>query len=251
MKSFSSFWWILIVAILLVTFERIVTTAFELSDPFWTSPNWELLMVAGIVFSAVAVLATFTVSLTRKTHSEVFVRENPLSHFLFNDTRSAPLWLIVRLYVGFSFLQAGIEKLTDAGWMGGGVALKSFWTFATTVQSQGAHPAVGYNWYHDFLNFMLSNGWYSWFGPTVAWTELLLGVALILGIFTGIAAFGTAFLNFNFGMAGVAGVNPLLFVLGLLLVLAWKVSGYIGADRYLLGLLGTPWDRPGSPAREA
>jgi thiosulfate dehydrogenase [quinone] large subunit len=28
-------------------------------------------------------------------------------------------------------------------------------------------------------------------------------------------------------------------------MLAWKVSGYYGVDRYLLPMLGTPW-RPGA-----
>jgi hypothetical protein len=58
---------------------------------------------------------------------------------------------------------------------GGGAALKSFWTFATTVQSSGSHPAVAHDWYPDFLNFMLTNGWYSWLGPLIAWSELALG----------------------------------------------------------------------------
>jgi len=29
--------------------------------------------------------------------------------------------------------------------------------------------------------------------------------------------------------------------LGLFLILAWRIAGYYGADRYLLPLLGTPW----------
>ena len=34
---------------------------------------------------------------------------------------------------------------------------------------------------------------------------------------------------------------PIFSVLGVLLILAWKNAGYIGVDRYLLPLLGTPW----------
>jgi thiosulfate dehydrogenase (quinone) large subunit len=60
-------------------------------------------------------------------------------------------------------------------------------------------------------------------------------------IVQGIAAFFGAFMNWNFLMAGTASTNPLLFVLALLLVLAWKVAGYIGLDCYLLPFLGTPW----------
>ena len=33
-------------------------------------------------------------------------------------------------------------------------------------------------------------------------------------------------------------------LLGFLLVLAWKTAGYIGLDRFLMPLLGTPWKAP-------
>ena len=42
-------------------------------------------------------------------------------------------------------------------------------------------------------------------------------------------------------MAGSASTNPILFIIAVGLILAWKVSGYVGADFYLLRFLGTPW----------
>jgi len=42
-------------------------------------------------------------------------------------------------------------------------------------------------------------------------------------------------------MAGSASVNPMFFVISVGLILAWKVSGYIGADYLLLSRIGTPW----------
>jgi thiosulfate dehydrogenase [quinone] large subunit len=45
-------------------------------------------------------------------------------------------------------------------------------------------------------------------------------------------------------MAGSASTNPVLFVLAVLLMLAWKNAGWIGLDRWLLPALGTPW-QPG------
>jgi thiosulfate dehydrogenase [quinone] large subunit len=35
-----------------------------------------------------------------------------------------------------------------------------------------------------------------------------------------------------------------MFLLMVLLIAAWKVAGWLGVDRYLLPLLGTPW-QPG------
>jgi thiosulfate dehydrogenase [quinone] large subunit len=75
--------------------------------------------------------------------------------------------------------------------------------------------------------------------------ELAVGVGLILGILTGVAAFFGALMNMSFLLAGSASTNPVPFTLAIGLVLAWKVAGYYGVDRYLLPRLGTPW-RPGA-----
>jgi thiosulfate dehydrogenase [quinone] large subunit len=63
----------------------------------------------------------------------------------------------------------------------------------------------------------------------------------LLGLFTGIAAFFGAFLNMNFLLAGTVSVNPILLILQLFLILAWRIAGWIGLDRLLLPLLGVPW----------
>jgi len=73
---------------------------------------------------------------------------------------------------------------------------------------------------------------------------------MILGMFTGIAAILGGFMNWNFMMAGSASVNPVLFILSVLLVLAWKTAGWWGLDRWLLPLLGSPW-QPGRLFKES
>jgi thiosulfate dehydrogenase [quinone] large subunit len=75
--------------------------------------------------------------------------------------------------------------------------------------------------------------------------ELTIGIALILGLFTGIAAFFGGVLSVSFGLAGVAGVNPAFFVLEVLLILAWRNAGWIGLDHVVLPAVGTPWE-PGT-----
>lgn len=168
------------------------------------------------------------------------VEENPISHFLFNDTRISWFWLMVRLYVGYQWIVAGWEKVTNPIWTGSnaGAALTGFLNGAL-AKTAGAHPDVQ-GWYASFLsNVVLPHaGLWSHF---VAYGELLVGVALILGIFTGIAAFFGLFMNLNYLLAGTVSINPVLFVLTLGLIMAWKVAGYIGLDRWVLPLLGTPW----------
>jgi thiosulfate dehydrogenase [quinone] large subunit len=52
-------------------------------------------------------------------------------------------------------------------------------------------------------------------------------------------------MNMSFLLAGSASTNPVLFTLAVGLMLAWRVAGYYGLDRYLLPMLGAPW-RPGA-----
>ena len=75
----------------------------------------------------------------------------------------------------------------------------------------------------------------------VTFGEILVGLGLIFGILTGIAAFFGMFMNLNFLMAGAVSINPIIGGLALFLILAWRVAGYYGGDRWILPLLGTPW----------
>ncbi len=71
--------------------------------------------------------------------------------------------------------------------------------------------------------------------------EILVGLGLIFGILTGIAAFFGIFMNLSYLLAGVVSINPIIGGLALFLILAWRVAGYYGGDRWVLPLLGTPW----------
>jgi thiosulfate dehydrogenase [quinone] large subunit len=171
--------------------------------------------------------------------------DSPIARFLFADTRFAWFWLVVRVWLGWSWVDAGWHKMQSAAWMGDGSALRAFWERAVVVDPR---PVAAFDWYRSFLQLLINVEAYTWFGKVVAVGETAIGIALILGAFTGIAAFFGGFLNFNFIMAGTASTNALLFVFATWLVLAWKTAGWIGLDRWLLGSLGTPW-RPGNLVR--
>ena len=59
--------------------------------------------------------------------------EPAFARFLFSSPRSAPLWLGMRLYLGYEWLEAGWGKVTDAAWMDGGAALQGFWERAVAI----------------------------------------------------------------------------------------------------------------------
>jgi thiosulfate dehydrogenase (quinone) large subunit len=171
------------------------------------------------------------------------IEDPPAARALFGDVRWAWIWLILRVYAGWIWIQAGWEKLNDPAWAGStaGAALTGFVNGAL-AKATGAHPAVQ-DWYAWFLqNAVLPSA--AFWSYLVTFGELLVGVALILGIFTGIAAFFGAFMNINYLFAGSVSTNPILLIGAFFLVLAWKTAGWWGLDRWVLPALGTPW-RPG------
>jgi len=150
---------------------------------------------------------------------------------LLGSPKLALLWLPIRLYVGYQWLTAGLEKIESPAWTRTGTALQGFWLGATKVDAGAKGAAVHYGWFHDFLKYMLDNHWYTWFAKLIAFGEAAIGIGLIVGAFVGVAAFFGALMNFNFMLAGSASTNPVLFALAIFLVLGWKVAGFIG----------TPW----------
>ncbi len=175
-------------------------------------------------------------SLTYVTH----VPEPPLARFLFANPKMAWFWLIVRVYVGYEWLLAGVEKLGNPAWTGekAGLAVSGFLNGAL-AKTSGLHPDVT-GWYADFIrNFALPNA--ETFSYLVVYGEIAVGVALIVGLLTGIAAFFGTFMNLNFLFAGTVSTNPILLLLSLFLILAWRVAGWYGLDRWFLPKVGVPW----------
>lgn len=151
---------------------------------------------------------------------------------LLHNTRGGLVWLPVRLFVGFVWLASGLGKLSNPAWQDG-TALAGFWNRIVEVPESGS-PAIAYDWYRGLIQFMLDNGWESWFTWVVVLGEIAIGLGLIVGLLTGIAAFFGALLNMSFMLAGSAGSNPVLFALAIGIVLAWRVAGWYGLDRYWL-----------------
>lgn len=171
------------------------------------------------------------------------IQDPPILEAIFNAPRMAWFWLAVRVWLGYQWILAAEHKVSDPAWVTTGEALKGFWTRAVAIPAEG-RPLITFDWYRGFLQFMLDSGAYTWFAKLIAYGELLVGIGLILGAMTGLAAFFGAFMNWNFMMAGSASSNPWFFVLALGILAAWKIAGYIGVDYFLVSRLGKPVDKP-------
>src|SRR5829696_4663076 len=175
---------------------------------------------------------------------ETRIPEPNITRFLFADTRMAPVWLILRLWLGYEWLKAAWGKWAEGGWVGEGAggAVQGF-AQGAIAQTTGEHPQVT-QWYASFLeNVVVPNA--ALFSYLVILGETLVGIALVLGAFAGIAAFFGVFMNASFLFAGTAGANPLMALVAILLVLAWRVAGWWGLDRRILPAIGVP-GAPGS-----
>src|SRR5581483_8046606 len=64
---------------------------------------------------------------------EVDVREWRFVRFLRYGREAAPLYLGLRLFLAYEWIQAGLHKLGDPGWMQTGQALQGYWQRAVTV----------------------------------------------------------------------------------------------------------------------
>ncbi len=171
------------------------------------------------------------------------IEDPPWARALYGDVRWSWIWLILRLYAGWQWLQAGTEKLTSPTWVGAqaGQALSGFIQGAL-AKTGGAHPDVQ-PWYAWFLEHLVLPAAPVW-SYVVTIGDCLVGIALVLGLFTAIAAFFGALMNTNYLLAGSVSTNPFLLIIAVFLILAWKTAGWWGLDRWVLPALGTPW-RPG------
>ncbi len=105
-----------------------------------------------------------------------------------------------------------------------------------SIPQYGCHPEVT-GWYAGLVRqVFLPNA--DLFGYLVAFGEVLVGAALILGILTRFSAAMGLVMSFAYLFAGTSGDNPLMVLLGLPMVLVGgAAAGYYGIDRYLLPFL--------------
>lgn len=176
------------------------------------------------------------------------IQDPPLVQALLTDPRAGWLWLFVRLWLGWQWISSVLPKLSNPKWVQTGEALQGYWLNQVKVPETPARPPIAFDWYRGFIQFLLDTEAHTWFSKVVVAGELLVGIALIIGAFTGVAAFFGGLMNWNFMMAGSASTNPLLFVAAIGLILAWKVAGQVGADLFLLRWIGTPWRAAETPA---
>lgn len=151
------------------------------------------------------------------------------------ENQYASLFLtLFRLYLGYEWMITGWGKITrgfDAtGYLHGAVQ-----------KATGEHPAVQ-SWWAGFLEGVAIPN-VGVFNFLVPWGEFLVGIALILGVFTTFAALMGAVMNFAFMFSGTTSTNPQMVLLTIFILIAGYNAGKLGLDRFLLPVLKKAWNR--------
>jgi len=223
-------------------FHLIWTIAGQTADDYWG--------IALLILFVLAVIVAFMQyvqersALKAEAATERFP-EPAISRFFLASEGSAAVWFVVRMNVGAQWLAAGWDKASSPAWGTSGKALTGFVTGAL-AKASGANPSVQ-GWYAWFLqHVVLPNA--SVFSFMITWGEVAVGLGVLLGLLTGIAAGFGVLMNLDYLLAGTVSINPVLGMFGLFLCFSWRVCGWIGVDRWLLPMLGLPW-KPGTMFR--
>ncbi len=168
--------------------------------------------------------------------------------WLYRSKAASVIWLVARLWLGYEWLNAGYQKLWGSEnavfWNNGGVAVKGYATAGVAGSTVGKGAGATYGWWAGFLhNFVVPNA--SWIAKLISVSEFAIGVLLIVGLFTGAAAFAGLGLNVIYMFSGTAGVNPAYAIVAVFLILAWRNAGYLGLDRFALPMVRQLFHRHG------
>lgn len=155
------------------------------------------------------------------------------------------IWTILRFWVGWQWLTSGWGKVFGPGrevWVGSkaGVAVSGFLQGALSKTS-GEHPDVQ-AWYGWFVqNIAMPNA--KIFSYLVAYGEVIVGIALIVGFLTVPALLAGVFMNLNYLLSGTVSINPILLTLGAILLYVGPAVYYIGVDHWLIPDISRRWGR--------
>jgi thiosulfate dehydrogenase [quinone] large subunit len=132
-------------------------------------------------------------------------------------------WLAMRVWLGIMWMMAGWAKLFGAenpAFMhnnGAGVA-----GFAT-------HATPAYTWWGSFLHDVVVPQAGA-IGVLIAVAEFAIGIALVAGLFTRLAALGSLALLFTYVMSGTASVCAFYALFAIVILTMWRTSSWIGID---------------------
>ncbi|MGP2435804.1 DoxX family protein [Streptomyces sp. JW3] len=118
--------------------------------------------------------------------------------------------LPLRVFLGITFIYAGIDKLTDSAFMKDSGA-GSVGDMMRTVRDSSAIPAL--------VDLALKSP--SGFGYAIAFGELAVGIGTLIGLFARLAAFGGALISLSLWLTVSWASDPYYYGNDLAYLMAW------------------------------
>jgi thiosulfate dehydrogenase (quinone) large subunit len=110
------------------------------------------------------------------------------------------------------------------------------------VAGFATHGTSAYTWWHSILTgAVVPNS--GAIGVIVAVGEFAIGIALVAGFFTRIAALASLGLLFTYVMSGTASVCAFYALFAIVILVTWQTSSWIGIDGVIAGYRQRHHDR--------
>lgn len=146
--------------------------------------------------------------------------------FLQENSYASYVLTVFRLYLGWDWVNAGWGKIS-----GGTFDAAGFLKDALN-KALGDNPTVQAWWAAFLHSFALPNA--GLFNVLIPWGELFVGLGLILGTFTTIAALMGMIMNFSYMFSGATNPNPQMILLEIFILVAGFNAAKIGIDHWLV-----------------
>jgi uncharacterized membrane protein YphA (DoxX/SURF4 family) len=155
----------------------------------------------------------------------------------FTHKYTSPIWLALRLYLAWIWLQMGTQKI-QAGWLTNdpiGQMLK--------LVENGTIP-VPLSFYRGVAGMLVDSGITPMLSHSMPFMELAVALSFATGVLVPVAAVGAILLNINFVLSGIGNIELDGPVIAgqLLLVLSYRVVGLIGFEKLVLRILNGALD---------
>ncbi|MFD5626121.1 MULTISPECIES: DoxX family protein [unclassified Streptomyces] len=135
------------------------------------------------------------------------------------DTATRYALLPLRVFLGVTFIYAGLDKLTDSAFMSDSGA-GSVGDMMRTVRDSSAIPAL--------VDLSLKNP--VGFGYAIAFGELAVGIGTLIGLLARLAAFGGALISLSLWLTVSWAADPYYYGNDLIYLMAWLPLVLAGAS---------------------
>src|SRR3954454_18757855 len=149
--------------------------------------------------------------------------------FLKENRYVSLLLTVFRLYLGWQWINAGWGKISSGKFDASG------FLYEAVKNMSGGHPAVQPWWGNFIKDFAIP--YVDLFNVIVPWGEFLVGLGLILGIFTSFSILMGITMNFAYMLSGTTSTNPQMVLLGMFILVAGTNAGKIGLDRWIIPVI--------------